>query len=379
MAAVNRNLLGGLSTRQFLRRHWHKTPLLVRNAVPGFHGLLDLEEMFRLAGRDDCESRLVLRQGSRWQVEYGPFARARLRRLPQRDWTLLLQGVDLFLEQARDLLSRFNFIPHARLDDLMVSHAAPGGGVGPHFDSYDVFLLQGAGRRRWRVGRQRDLELRDDVPLKILRRFAPEADAVLDAGDMLYLPPQFAHDGVALEGCQTYSIGFRAPTHRELASEFLMYLEERLALEGRYADPDLALQAHPAHISEQMVHKVARVLREVRWSGKDVADFLGTYLSEPKPSVRFSPPPRPLGAMQFRRLATRDGVRLAPGSRMLVSRGNVYLNGEVARGCAGGSLRMLADHGRLAAARLQADVDAFEWLYRWYRAGYILPGVRQVP
>lgn len=376
MAAVDQNLLGGLSARQFLRLHWHKTPLLVRNALPGFRGLLDLEEMFRLAGSDDCESRLILHQGNRWQVEYGPFPRARLRRLPRRDWTLLVQGVDLFLGEARDLLSRFSFIPHARLDDLMVSHAAPGGGVGPHFDSYDVFLLQGAGRRRWQVGRQRNLELRDDVPLKILRRFTPEADAVLDAGDMLYLPPQFAHDGVALDDCQTYSIGFRAPTHRELASEFLMYLEERLALEGRYADPDLALQAHPAHISERMVRKVSRVLREVRWSGKDVADFLGTYLSEPKPSVHFSPPLRPLGAGQFRRLATRAGVRLAPGSRMLVSRGNVYLNGEAALGCADGSLRTLADHGSLTPGRLQANAKAFEWLYRWYRAGYILPGVR---
>src|SRR5262245_52131774 len=199
-------MLGGLTPKDFLRRHWQKTPLLVRQAAPGFRGVIDLAGMIAAAARDDCESRLVLRSGGSWAVEHGPFAPSRLRRLPPRGWTLLVQGVEQFSDAARQLLSRFSFIPYSRLDDLMVSFAPDGGGVGPHFDSYDVFLLQGPGRRRWQVSRQRDLALHEDLPLKILRRFRSQGEALLSPGDMLYLPPHFAHDGVAVGGCYTYSI-----------------------------------------------------------------------------------------------------------------------------------------------------------------------------
>ena len=157
MATVNKQLLGGLSASTFLRRHWQKQPLLVRAAIPGFDGLLDFGEMIELACRDDCESRLVVRHADRWTVEHGPFVRKRLSRLPARNWTLLLQGLDQVLPAARHLLAHFDFIPYSRLDDLMVSYAPAGGGVGAHFDYYDVFLLQGPGQRRWQVGRQRDL------------------------------------------------------------------------------------------------------------------------------------------------------------------------------------------------------------------------------
>jgi 50S ribosomal protein L16 3-hydroxylase len=371
---VNRYPLGGLSAGEFLHRHWHKTPLLVRNAIPAFSGVVDLREMFELAGSDDCESRLVLRDGDRWTVEHGPFSRSRLRRLPARNWTLLVQGVDTLVEAGRVLLSRFSFIPHSRLDDLMVSFAPAGGGVGPHFDSYDVFLLQGLGRRRWRVGRQRDLSLRDDAPLKILKRFHPGGEAVLGAGDMLYLPPQFAHDGIALEDCQTYSIGFRAPSHRELASEFLMFLEERLRLPGRYSDPGLLLQDHPAEIGDGMVRYIEKLMRRIRWSGADVGDFVGAYLTEPKPHIRFSPPSRPGGAAAFFSRARQSGLRLAPGARMLYRRGNLYLNGEIAAGAATSALRRLANESGVPGARMPRDAADRERLYQWYRAGYILLG-----
>lgn len=273
------------------------------------------------------------------------------------------------------LLSRFRFIPYSRLDDLMVSFAPAGGGVGPHVDSYDVFLLQGPGRRRWQVNRQRDLALRQDVPLKILQRFRPRGDVVLGAGDMLYLPPQFAHNGVAVEDCQTYSIGFRAPTHRELASEFLMFLEERLALHGRYSDPGLIPQ-DPAEIGDGMFRYISKVLGGIRWSGNDVTDFIGTYLTEPKPQVRFSPPSRPAAAATFLRMAHRSGVRLAAGSRMLYSRGNLYFNGEISPGAATRRLRQLANDGFLAGTRFPRDAPSGERLYQWYRAGYILTGAQ---
>jgi len=229
-------LLGGLSPTRFLREIWHKRPLLIRNAIPGFAGLLSPAEMRQLACRDDVESRLIRGSGSDWQLDHGPFRKSDFRRLPETEWTLLVQSLNQFLPEADALLARFNFIPHARLDDLMASYAVPGGSVGPHFDSYDVFLLQGQGHRRWQISTQTDLALIDDAPLKILRRFKAEDEWVLGPGDMLYLPPHVAHYGVAVDACMTYSIGFRAPAAEELAHGFLMHLQDTLALEGRYAD-----------------------------------------------------------------------------------------------------------------------------------------------
>jgi len=255
----------------------------------------------------------------------------------------------------------------------MVSFAAPGGGVGPHFDSYDVFLLQGPGPRRWRVGRQRDLSLRPGVPLKILRHFRPEGEAVLRAGDMLYLPPQCAHDGTALDDCFTYSIGFRAPSHQELASGFLAWLEDRLDLPGRYADPGLQPVLHPGRIVDPMLHAAAQVLDRIRWARRDVVEFLGTYLSEPKQQARFSPPARPLAPRAFARAARRHGLRLAPGSRMLYAGSWCFINGESIRSPSGmAALRRLADARRLSGQRLPAQARAADQLYQWYRAGYIV-------
>lgn len=370
---AQRQLLGGLGAPEFLRRFWQKQPLLVRNALPGFSGLLDIDRMFELAGREDCESRLVLREGKRWRVEQGPFRPGVRRRLPARNWTLLLQGVDLLLPQARALLSRFDFIPHARLDDLMVSFAPPGGGVGPHFDSYDVFLLQGPGRRRWRVGRQADLSLVEDAPLKILSRFAPEGECVLDPGDMLYLPPSVAHEGDAVSACYTYSIGFRAPSHSELMAQFLVYLEDRLSAQGRYRDPDLRPQAQPARIPADMISQVERVLDRIDWDRRDVADFLGCYLTEPKMRVNFSPPPRPLPAAAFLRAARRSGVRLALATQMLYAGRHLYINGERAGigTNAAPALKTLANTRSLPGARIGAHDAATGLLYDWYRAGYI--------
>jgi len=238
-------LLGTLTPRAFLARHWQRDALLVRDAVPRFEGFATLPELARLAGRDDVESRLVVRTGARYELLQGPFRRADFRALPPRNWTLLVQGLNLHSDDADRLLRAFAFVPYARMDDVMVSYAAPGGGVGPHFDSYDVFLLQGFGRRRWRYGRQADLSLREGLPVKILRRFTPSSDAVLSPGDMLYLPPSYAHDGVALDPCTTYSIGFRAATHTEMAQSFLDYLRDRLDVPGRYEDPGLRPSRSP--------------------------------------------------------------------------------------------------------------------------------------
>ncbi|HEV8646581.1 MAG TPA: cupin domain-containing protein [Burkholderiales bacterium] len=373
-------LLGGLSASSFLRRHWQKNPLLIREAIPGFDGIVDFRAMVELAGRDDCESRLLLRSGRRWAVERGPFASRYLLRLPQRNWTLLVQGVNLFLPAARHLLSRFDFIPYSRLDDLMVSYAPPGGGVGPHLDSYDVFLLQGPGQRRWKVGWQNDLTLVDGAPLKILRSFVPQGACVVGPGDMLYLPPGFAHDGVAVDACYTCSIGFRAPSHQELVSQFLVFLEERLNPSGRYEDPDLATQVHPARIGSEMIAQVQRTLGSIRWNRGDVAEFLGAYLTEPKPQVLFSPPRNPLALKAFQRSARKRGLELALPAQMLYSGSRLFINGEslAINASEARPLRALADARRLAGPKVPRSGTAAEALYRWYRSGYISPATRAI-
>lgn len=365
-------LLGGLSHRVFLRRYWHKKPLLVRGAVPGFQGLIDGRDLLAAACREEVQSRLVLRRGGRWEVRSGPFRRRDLEALPPRNWTLLVQELNHLLPAADRLMRRFSFVPLARLDDVMVSLAPPGGGVGPHFDSYDVFLLQGSGRRRWRVSAQQDLELEADAPLKILRNFVPEEEWVLEPGDMLYLPPSYAHDGVAVDACTTYSIGFRAPAAQELGAAFLDHLHDTLTLSGRYADPDLTRQRDQAAIAAGMTARIAEMLDGIRWTRRDVARFLGTYLTEPKRHVFFSPPRVPLARSRFLERATRSGLVLALKSRMLFDRQHVYLNGEACRpGAAAATvLHRFANTGVITAGTvLGAEVAGL--LYEWYRAGYV--------
>jgi len=262
-------LLAGHDARSFLRRHWQKHPLLARRALPQYENMMTREELFALSMRDDIPSRLVVRHGRRWEVAHGPFSRRTLAQLPGRGWTLLVQGVNQVLPRAQALLLEFAFIPYARLDDVMVSYAPPGGGVGPHFDSYDVFLLQIAGARRWRVSRQRDLELVAGAPLKLLRRFRAGHAWTLAPGDMLYLPPHVAHDGIAVGECLTASIGFRAPAAQELAARFLEYLQERLALHAQYRDPGLRPAVHPAQIGEDMLRQAARMLEGIEWKAFD--------------------------------------------------------------------------------------------------------------
>ncbi len=369
-------LLGGMTVAEFLHRHWQKKPLLARNALPECPGIVQRDGLFELAARDDLESRLVEHTGRRWRVRHGPFAPRELKRLPRSGWTLLVQGVDLAVPAARGLLDRFSFIPYARLDDVMVSYAPAGGGVGPHFDNYDVFLLQGEGRRRWRVSGQRDLELVAGAPLRILRRFRPSREWVLDPGDLLYLPPRCAHDGVAMAGgCVTYSIGFRAPGAQELGARFLDYLQDHLRLSGIYEDPELRPQRHPARLGDDMVRKVRRFLHGIRWNGGDVARFLGCHLTEPKAHVVIPRPPRPLSERAFAARVARHGVGLAAQTRMLFRGRAVFVNGETCETGAPAArlLARLADR-RSLPPHCRIDPESARHLYQWYRAGYIYPG-----
>lgn len=364
-------LLGGSSPRKFLRDYWQKKPLLVRGALPGFQGLLTPGDLIDLAGREDAESRLITQRSGEWQVRHGPLPARTFSRLPNRNWTLLVQDVNHFLPPARELLLTFNFIPHSRLDDLMVSYAPQGGGVGPHFDSYDVFLLQGMGRRCWQISSQQQKTLIDDAPLKILRDFRPEQEWVLEPGDMLYLPPGWAHLGVAKDSCMTYSIGFRAPSHQELAAQFLTYLLDYKAIEGMYRDPDMRLQPHPGRIGRDMLRQVGKVLDKIKWSRDDIERFTGMYLTEPKPHVFFTPPLHPMAQQEFADRVRNGKLHLNLKSRMLCRGKNIFLNGDAyATASATNLFQKLADLLTLPEA-VGFDDDAAALLYQWYLCNYV--------
>jgi len=282
-------LLGGLSPRAFLRRHWQKRPLLVRGALPGFRDPITPHGLLALAARGDVESRLVMERGGTgpWQVVPGPLAPARLRRLPPSHWTVLVQDVDAHVDAAADLIEEFDFLPRWRVDDVMVSLAAPRGSVGPHVDGYDVFLVQGRGRRRWRIARRFAETYRPGLDLRVLRGFRAEREWVLEAGDMLYLPPGVAHHGVALEECLTYSVGFRAPGHAELAAGFLQRVVMGVDQARRYADPDMAPARAPGEIAlvaiARMRASVSAATAAVR--GPDFTRFVGERLTEPRAEI----------------------------------------------------------------------------------------------
>lgn len=368
---LQKSLLGGISPRKFLEEYWQKKPLLIRAAIPGFAGLLSAEELAGLACEEDVQSRLVTQRQKKWHVEQGPFEEARFLKLPEKDWTLLVQGVNHHLPEASALLQQFSFIPHARLDDLMVSYAPDGGGVGPHFDSYDVFLLQGEGKRLWRVSEQEDLALVDEAALRILENFQTEQEWLLEPGDMLYLPPHIAHWGIAVGECMTYSIGFRAPSTQELVHEFLSFLQERYMPEGMYADPDLELQKHPAKIGTAMLDQVAGMLNNIRWNKADVAEFLGRYLSEPKSHVMFDNP-APVSESVFQKRLEKKGIDLSLKSQMLFYGKHFFMNGEQVELPESSTdlMRQLADERHLGAMSF-TDRFLVKQLHEWYLAGYL--------
>lgn len=350
-----------------MKRHWQKKPLLVRQAMPGFAPLLSRAALFDLAADEAAESRLITQRGG-WRLRHGPIARRSLPPLSQPQWTLLVQGVDLHDERVHALMQQFRFIPDARLDDVMISYASDGGGVGPHFDSYDVFLLQAAGRRRWRIGRQKDLSLVQGLPLKILADFQPEEEYLLEPGDMLYLPPRWAHDGVAEGGeCMTYSIGFRQPAQGEVGAEMLQRMaEEAVDMLGdtAYRDPDQPAVTAPARVPGAMLAFAREAVDRAARDPQQLAMLLGEWLSEPKPMVGFQPGRTPSGA---------GAVALDRRTRMLYDDHHVFINGESYLGSGRDAvlMRQLADQRRLGATeRARLSAGAAELLGQWIEAGW---------
>ena len=363
-------LLAGLSPDQFMRRHWQKKPLLVRQAWPGVQPPIDRAALFDLAGQEGVESRLLTRFDDRWRLRHGPFARRAMPPLSKPNWTLLVQGLDLHWQAAHEMLMQFRFVPDARLDDLMVSYATDGGGVGPHLDSYDVFLLQVHGKRRWRIGPVANAELVDGLPVKILRNFEPTEEWVLEPGDMLYLPPLWGHDGIAEGECMTCSMGFKAPSADELACELLSRLAEDLELpngERLYRDPGAPATAEPARVPESLAAFASSALQKALADPRALARALGSLISEPKPQVWFDAESQ----------ALPDGpvaLRLDRRTRMMFDAHHVFINGEAFR--AGGRdarlMAQLANQRHLGAADVsRLSVGARELVDDWGRSGWL--------
>ena len=368
-------LLGGLTPEQFMKRHWQKKPLLIRQALPDMKPLIERSQLLEMVESEEVESRLIVRKGAKWTLKKGPMGRKSLPSLKTPDWTVLIQGVDLHNDAVHSLLQRFRFVPDARLDDLMISFASEGGGVGPHFDSYDVFLLQAHGQRKWRIGRQKKYELQAGVPLKILKDFKPEAEFVLNPGDMLYLPPGYAHDGVAVGECMTYSIGFRVPRSAELASELLMGLSEEVtedhgtASDLLYQDPHQTAAIQDASVPKALQEFAAQSVAKALKDPQILNCLLGESLTEPKPNVWFDAP-------DFDDLPSFEWpapIRLDRRTKMLFDAKHIFINGESFRAAGKDAklLRKLANEKTLSKAlAAQLSDNAAELMQAWWEEGW---------
>jgi len=386
-----RTLLGGISPEEFMAEYWQKKPLLIRGALPNLMPPVPLAQLKRLSRRDDVESRLIWREANQWCMEQGPFDQ--LPRATEKEWTLLVQGVDLHDDVASDLLHQFNFVPAARLDDMMISYATDGGGVGPHFDSYDVFLIQAHGSRRWRYGQQKDLSLLPDLPLKILANFQPEFDEVLEPGDMLYLPPHLAHDGVAVGNCMTLSVGFRAPDAATLARGMLEAESDQIAarsgagqspfaspplpgprLHKRFKDPEQVAVAEPSALPHGLVKATCDAVKHIKFDRTLAERYLGCWLSEPHPLAIFESIKHGVTLPTNVKALTKGYWRLDRRTRMLYADKVLYVNGEVATIAAKTVLRALANTRRLDVTTLKSSRQAetvLACLNEWTRDGWL--------
>ena len=282
---MNPTPLGGMSLDTFLSEYWQKKPLLIRSALPQIESPVDADVLAGLACEESVESRLIIKHGESWELKHGPFSDEIFSTLPEADWTLLVQAVDHYVPKAAELLEIFNFIPRWRIDDLMMSYANNGGGVGPHFDNYDVFLVQTSGQRKWEVGGIYDesSSTRENLPVKILDNFQATDCWVLEPGDILYVPPGFGHNGIAQgDGCITCSIGFRAPSHSEILREYTDYLGDRLAESLRYQDDDLTAQRNTGEISVRTLEKIQQILCDYAQDSNAISDWFGRYITTPK-------------------------------------------------------------------------------------------------
>lgn len=382
-------LLGGLSPQEFMRDYWQRKPLLIRQAIPNFKPSLSIANIKQLVQRDEVESRLIWQDANGWNMKSGPFSR--LPAAKQTNWTLLAQSVDVHDDATAALLHQFRFISDARLDDAMISIATDGGGVGPHFDSYDVFLLQAHGQRRWRISCQNDLSLEEGLPLKVLKNFQPEEEYVLEPGDMLYLPPHVAHDGVAQGECMTISIGFRAPTMAALARGMLDAAGDQVMAavgdtNGLYATPPLAspvlsdtfkdsginATTSPACLPDTLLEAALEAVAKVRFDKALAARFLGQWLTDPSAAAYFDPSSDHLDLTDS--VPATGRFTLDRCTRLMYRGTELFINGEVAGVAVSETLQQLADNRELPCSKALAKAltpDERQALNDWLDDGWL--------
>ncbi len=380
-AAMKRNHpLGECSVAQFMREYWQQKPLLIRQAYPMDPAPIDWPQVASLARRDDTDSRLISHRGDVWTLQHGPFET--LPAAKRKRWTLLLQGVDLYSDPVHTLLQDFRFLSDARLDDVMVSIASDGGGVGPHWDSYDVFLLQAQGQRRWRIGAtgypDQLPDCLPDTALKIISQPNFSEEYLLNAGDMLYLPPGWAHDGVAIGPCTTLSIGFRAPSQAEFLQAWFTDRADRAdrsrTADIRYSDAGERPTRTPGKIPQRLDDTLKLWITESAPTSTEIEDFIGRYLSEPKPDVWFESRAGRSEMATFKSQAVRAGLVLDRQTRMLYRRQQLFINGERCELPANRLMRMLVNERRLtsvkAAEVLQSGLLS-ACLHQWWSNGWL--------
>jgi 50S ribosomal protein L16 3-hydroxylase len=341
MTATARQM-SNFDTAAFLRDYWQQKPLLIRNPWGSWSNPLDPDELAGLACEDHVESRLIVQKPKTWRVESGPIPETRFGKLGKAPWTLLVQAVDHHVPDVAALIAPFRFIPNWRIDDVMVSYASDGGGVGPHFDQYDVFLVQGLGTRRWQVGARCDntTELLPHDDLRLLANFEARQEWLLEPGDMLYVPPRFAHNGVAVgDDCMTYSIGFRAPSRSELIAHFVDDVLSGLSDDDRYGDAGLAAQTNPAEITADALARLHAMVLEKLADPAAFARWFGSYNSTPKyPDIDWAPEAAVSPDELRTRLAAGEPLHRNPASRFsFVRQGDgvlLFVDGEAFE-CAG--------------------------------------------
>jgi 50S ribosomal protein L16 3-hydroxylase len=370
-----------------MRRYWQKKPLLVRNAFPGWATgeapPVSMQQVLQEARNDRLPSRMV---DAHYALQRGPFRPRQIPSLKTPGWTILVQQTNTVLPSADRFLDCFRFVPEGRLDDLMISVASDQGGIGAHVDSYDVFLIQAQGFRRWEIAQTFDPRLAPGLDLKILQRFAPEQTMVLGPGDLLYLPPQVAHRGTAVEGpCMTYSVGFRAPSAPEIADmAFGQYLDDKGGGDTGWSDPWLEATEHSGELPDRLVLGLAQQAMDCLPTRREIAQEVVVALSAPHPSVYYDTAP-PLSARRFLRLLqSSEGLRLSPGSRLLLWHDFMAINGESValptttkrtQQQIRQSLRDLANERELSATRLKQrahDDPLMVLLWQWFLQGYLV-------
>ena len=380
---MKQSILGSLSAEAFLKSYWQKKPLLIRQAIPDFQPPLSADELAGLALEEEVESRIVLEKGEKpWELRRGPFSESDFTNLPPSHWTLLVQAVDHWVPDVHSLLEGFDFLPSWRLEDIMISYATDGGSVGPHYDHFDVFLIQAEGKRRWQVGPVYDTSSPklENTDLHILSEFEVLEDYVLEPGDMLYLPPGVGHHGAAEGECMTLSVGFRAPSHREILMQYTDFIADQLPESLRYSDSDQTLPTRKGEIDEKALDRLQHILKEHIEDRSMLAEWFGEMMTQPKHEQPVEEPWQSwehlIEEADDVELVLNEGSRLAfkeeKESLMLFADGDAYE-------CHSASTRHLAQelcqNSQLASEQwcTVEDEETREWLLDLINSGCIYP------